>query len=136
MKALPVLPCHPCPHGNRCCSKGTNLRDDEAADIAEKYGAKSVILLVGQEIHERFAINGGTVSANTLWNRGAPEWATAVNQRGCVFLEPDGSCRLYAESFYPQVCRMFPWKDLASADRAEDAELCPAHGQPMATQTM
>ena len=122
---MPVLPCYPCPHSNRCCSKGTNLRDDEAADIAEKYGSETVLLLVGGEIHDRFSVDGDPVFASTLWNKGAPEWATAVTARGCVFLETDGACRLYNEPLYPRVCRMFPWKDLASVDEATDAKLCP-----------
>lgn len=120
-----MLPCLPCPHGNRCCSKGTNLRDDEAADIAEKYGSETVVLLVGGEIHDRFSVDGGPVPVNTLWYQGAPEWATAVTDQKCVFLEPDGACRLYDTPLYPRVCRMFPWSDPASTEQAADASLCP-----------
>lgn len=121
MKKL-SLPCLPCPHDNACCARGTNLSEEEARGLSLRHGEATVVLLDAMGIEARW---GRDVPPDTLWNRGVGlEWATALGARGCIFLQPDGACRVYNDPSYPEVCRRFPWSDLAGSP-AVDAHSCP-----------
>lgn len=123
MRRLPTLPCDPCPHGSVCCSHGTNLTDDEAVALGERYGMDKVVLMDRSGLERRFG-GGRPIEGETLWNGGEPEWATAVGPGGCVFLV-DNACSIHGDPSYPAVCRMFPWRGLGRSGLAVDAKVCP-----------
>jgi len=122
---LPVLPCFPCPHLNNCCSRGTNLSNDEAENLIRLYGTESVVKLSLDEVKSRFHNSLEEFNTSTLFNTGEPEWATALVNNKCYFLKTDGSCTLYGSENFPKLCDMFPWSDLKNPDRASDSYLCP-----------
>jgi hypothetical protein len=84
--AYPTLPCFPCPHASACCAFGVTLSDDEARAIADAHGADTVY--------------------RTRWG----EWRTRVKRGRCVMLT-DNSCAIHAASYFPAVCRGFPWTE-------------------------
>ena len=101
MRELPALPCYPCPHQSACCAFGVTLSEDEAAAIT--------------------AAHGSTTVYRTRWG----EWRTRVRGRRCVFLR-DNVCTIHAESYYPAVCRGFPWTDAETGGPYEyDRIICP-----------
>ena len=83
---FPALPCHPCPYAASCCAFGTSLSESEAAAIEADHGAGVVY--------------------RTRWG----EWRTRVTNRRCA-LYRDGGCSIHSQSYYPTVCRGFPWVD-------------------------
>lgn len=83
---LPSLPCFPCPHNASCCAYGTSLSDEEAKAIETNHGPGLVYF--------------------TRWG----EWRTRVRNNRCVLLR-DGCCTIHAQSYYPAICRGFPWID-------------------------
>ncbi len=101
MPDFPALPCFPCPHASVCCSWGVTLSDEEAAAISQVHGEDKVY--------------------RTRWG----EWRTRVRNRRCVFLRENG-CSIHAESYYPAVCRGFPWVDAETGGPYEyDQTICP-----------
>ena len=53
------------------------------------------------------------------------EWRTRVRRGRCVFLK-DNVCTIHAESYYPAVCRGFPWIDAETGGPYEyDRTICP-----------
>jgi hypothetical protein len=77
------------------------LSDAEAASIVESHGAGLVY--------------------RTRWG----EWRTRVRGGRCVFLR-DNVCLIHAESYYPSVCRGFPWTDAETGGPyAFDQTICP-----------
>lgn len=101
MSDFPSLPCFPCPHQSACCAHGVTLNDDEAAAVSAAHGADRIY--------------------QTRWG----EWRTRVRNGRCVFLE-DNVCAIHAESYYPAVCRGFPWTDAETGGPYEfDQTICP-----------
>ena len=101
MTVPPALPCYPCPHGSACCAFGVTLSVREAEAIIARFGANAAYL--------------------TRWG----EWRTRVRHKRCVFLV-DNACSIYRESFYPAVCRGFPWTDAETGGPYEyDRTICP-----------
>lgn len=99
--AFPKLPCFPCPHEAACCAYGSTATDDEAAAIIARFGEGKVY--------------------RTRWG----EWRTRVKGGRCVFFA-NGGCQIHAESFYPAVCRGFPWTDAETGGPYEfDRTICP-----------
>jgi hypothetical protein len=100
--SFPALPCYPCPYNASCCAYGTSLSEDEAAAITANMGAGLVY--------------------QTRWG----EWRTRVRNKRCV-LYRDGGCSVHDQSFYPALCRFFPWVDAESGGRYEyDVTICGA----------
>jgi hypothetical protein len=98
---FPALPCYPCPHASACCAYGVTLNESEATQIALRYGSGKAY--------------------RTRWG----EWRTRVKKGRCVFLSDHG-CTIYQESFYPAVCRGFPWTDAETGGPYEfDRTICP-----------
>ena len=83
---FPELPCFPCPYNASCCAYGTTLSDEEAAAIETNHGPGLVY--------------------KTRWG----EWRTRVRGKRCVMFR-DGGCTIHKQSYYPSVCRGFPWID-------------------------
>ena len=101
MRELPTLPCYPCPHRSSCCSYGVTLSDEEAAAIGQAHGADMVY--------------------RTRWG----EWRTRVRAKRCVFLR-ENACSIHAQSYYPVVCRGFPWTDAETGGPyLYDQTICP-----------
>ena len=101
MGDFPSLPCYPCPHHSACCAYGVTLGDDEAIALIRAHG--------------------DSVAYRTRWG----EWRTRVRGGRCVFLQ-DNVCRMPAESYYPSVCRGFPWTDAETGGPFEfDRTICP-----------
>lgn len=101
MRDFPSLPCYPCPHHSACCAYGVTLGDQEALAIIRAHG--------------------DSVAYRTRWG----EWRTRVRGGRCVFLH-DNVCRIHAESYYPSVCRGFPWTDAETGGPYEyDRTICP-----------
>ena len=99
--AFPPLPCYPCPHHSACCAYGATVSDEEAAAIIAAHGEGKVY--------------------KTRWN----EWRTRVKGKRCVFLV-DNACSIYGQSYYPAVCRGFPWLDSETGGPYEyDRTICP-----------
>ena len=109
--AHPALPCFPCPHGSACCAYGVTLSDDEAEAIARTHGAHLIY--------------------RTRWG----EWRTRVRQRRCVFLV-ENRCTIHGQSYYPAVCRGFPWTDAETGGPYQyDQTICPEFvGRPALVQ--
>jgi hypothetical protein len=98
--ALPTLPCFPCPYDSSCCAYGTTVSDEEAAAIEAEHGQGFVY--------------------KTRWG----EWRTHVRKKRCVF-HRDGGCSIHNKSYYPAVCRSFPWIDAETGGRYEwDVTIC------------
>jgi hypothetical protein len=101
MRDLPSLPCFPCPHHSACCAFGVTLSDDEAAAITRVHGSDPIY--------------------RTRWG----EWRTRVRGGRCIFLQ-DNVCTIHAESYYPAVCRGFPWTDAETGGPYQyDRTICP-----------
>lgn len=101
MSSLPALPCYPCPHESACCAFGVTVTEDEARAISARFDDAKVY--------------------RTRWG----EWRTRVKAKRCVFLA-DNACSIYRESFYPAVCRGFPWTDAETGGPYEyDRTICP-----------
>src|SRR5687768_2340281 len=98
---FPRLPCYPCPHGSACCAYGATVTEAEAAAIIAAHGEGKVY--------------------RTRWG----EWRTRIKGKRCVFLV-DNACSIYRESYYPAVCRGFPWVDSETGGPYEyDRTICP-----------
>jgi hypothetical protein len=101
MRELPSLPCFPCPHQSACCAYGVTLSEEEAEAIGRAYGPDT-----------RY---------RTRWG----EWRTRVRRGRCIFFR-DNTCTIHTESFYPAVCRGFPWIDAETGGPYEyDRTICP-----------
>jgi len=99
---FPPLPCYPCPHNASCCAYGTTLTDEEAAEIEANHGPGLVYL--------------------TRWG----EWRTRVRKQRCVLFR-DGGCSIHDRSYYPGVCKSFPWLDAETGGPYEyDVTICGA----------
>lgn len=99
---LPSLPCYPCPYDASCCAYGTTLTDAEAAAIEANHGLGLVY--------------------RTRWG----EWRTRVRGKRCA-LYRDGGCTIHDKSYYPAVCRGFPWTDAETGARYEfEVTICGA----------
>ncbi|HEY9226806.1 MAG TPA: hypothetical protein VIP11_09180 [Gemmatimonadaceae bacterium] len=100
--SLPSLPCYPCPYNSSCCAYGTTVSDEEAAAIEANHGPGLVY--------------------KTRWG----EWRTRVRGKRCA-LHQNGGCSIHDKSYYPAVCRSFPWVDAETGDRYEyDISICGA----------
>ena len=98
---FPSLPCYPCPHHSACCAYGTTLSDDEAEAIIAERGE-------GMVYQDRYG-----------------DWRTRVLKGRCVFLA-NNVCTIYDKSYYPEVCRGFPWLDAETGGPYEfDRDICP-----------
>jgi hypothetical protein len=99
---FPSLPCYPCPYDASCCAYGTTVTDEEAAAIEADLGPGLVY--------------------QTQWG----EWRTRVRKKRCV-LYRDGGCTIHDRSYYPAMCRGFPWVDGMTGKRYEyDTDICGA----------
>jgi hypothetical protein len=97
---LPSLPCFPCPYDASCCAYGVSLSDSEAAAIEADFGPGLVY--------------------RTRWG----EFRTRIRQKRCS-LYRDGGCTIHDKSYYPAVCRGFPWTDAETGGRYEyDVSIC------------
>lgn len=97
----PPLPCFPCPYDSACCAYGTTLTDEEAAAL--------------------IAVHGSSVAYQTRWG----EWRTRVRDRRCALFQ-NNRCIIHGESYYPAVCRCFPWTDAETGGPYEfDRTICP-----------
>jgi hypothetical protein len=97
---FPQLPCFPCPHDSSCCAFGTTVTESEAAAIEANHGP-------GLVYETRYG-----------------EWRTRVRQKRCVMYR-DGGCSIHDRSYYPAMCRSFPWTDAESGGRYEyDVTIC------------
>lgn len=99
---LPSLPCYPCPYNASCCAYGSTVTDEEATAIEAEHGPGFVY--------------------RTRWG----ESRTRVRNGRCVFFK-DGGCTIHDRSYYPAVCRGFPWTDAETGGRYEfDVTICGA----------
>jgi hypothetical protein len=97
---FPSLPCFPCPYSASCCAHGTTLTDQEAAAVTADFGPGLVY--------------------RTRWG----EWRTRIRNRRCVLFR-DGGCSIHDKSYYPAVCRGFPWTDAETGGRyLYDVSIC------------
>ncbi|MEO5567480.1 MAG: hypothetical protein ABIR92_03255 [Gemmatimonadaceae bacterium] len=97
---LPSLPCYPCPYQASCCAYGSTLSASEAAAIEADHGPGLVF--------------------KTRWG----EWRTRVKNKRCVLFR-NGGCTIHDKSYYPAVCRGFPWTDAETGGRYEfDVTIC------------
>ena len=97
----PALPCFPCPHQSACCAYGATLSDAEADAITAAHRADLIY--------------------RTRWG----EWRTRVSGGRCVFLQ-DNACTIYGHSYYPAVCRGFPFVDSETGGPYQfDRTICP-----------
>jgi hypothetical protein len=102
--SYPSLPCYPCPHNSSCCAYGSTVSEEEAAAIEANHGPGLVY--------------------RTRWG----EWRTRVKNKRCA-LHRDGGCMIHDRSYYPAVCRSFPWVDAYTGDRYEyDITICGEFG--------
>lgn len=98
---FPPLPCYPCPHRAACCAFGVTVDEQEARAIVAAWGDGKVY--------------------RTRWG----EWRTRIRNGRCVFYV-DGGCAIHTESYYPAVCRGFPWTDSETGGPYEfDRTICP-----------
>jgi hypothetical protein len=93
-EALPSLPCYPCPYNASCCAYGVTLSESEAAAIEADHGPGLVY--------------------QTRWG----EFRTRVREKRCS-LYRNGGCTIHDKSYYPAVCRGFPWTDAETGGRYE-----------------
>jgi hypothetical protein len=103
MSTLPSLPCYPCPYNASCCAYGVTLSDEEAAAIEANHGLGLVY--------------------QTRWG----EWRTRIRNRRCALFR-DGGCSIHDKSYYPAVCRGFPWTDDEGNRYEYDVMICGAFG--------
>jgi hypothetical protein len=98
--SFPALPCYPCPHNASCCAYGATVSGQEAAAIEADHGTGLVY--------------------KTRWG----EWRTRVKNKRCVMFQ-GGGCTIHGRSYYPAVCRGFPWTDAETGGRYEfDVTIC------------
>lgn len=101
LPVFPTLPCFPCPHNAACCAYGATVSEAEAAAIERDFGAGMVY--------------------RTRWG----EHRTRIRNGRCVFFQ-NGGCAIHARSYYPAVCRGFPWTDAETGGPYEyDRTICP-----------
>jgi hypothetical protein len=94
------LPCFPCPYDASCCAYGTSLSDAEAAAIEADHGP------------------------GLTYRTRAGDWRTRVKNKRCA-LYRDGGCTIHDRSYYPAVCRGFPWVDAETGGRYQyDVTIC------------
>jgi len=93
------LPCYPCPHNSSCCNYGTDLTQSETEQIIEAKGLGAVV-----------ASGDG--------------YRTAVVAGQCIFVK-DNTCSIHGESYYPVVCRGFPWVNDTGGPYEGDITICP-----------
>ncbi len=99
---VPSLPCYPCPYQSSCCAYGVTVSEEEAAAIEQHHGTGLVY--------------------KTRWG----EWRTRVRNGRCV-MHRDGGCSIHDKSYYPLLCRGFPWVDAETGGRYEyDVTICGA----------
>jgi hypothetical protein len=78
------------------------LTDEEAAEIEANHGPGLVYM--------------------TRWG----EWRTRVRKQRCVLFR-DGGCSIHDRSYYPNVCKGFPWIDAETGGPYEfDVTICGA----------
>src|SRR3954469_22220221 len=99
--SLPQLPCYPCPYEASCCAYGTTLSDEEAAAIEANHGE------------------------GLVYKTRSGEWRTRVRNKRCVMFQ-GGGCTIHNKSYYPTVCRGFPWTDSEGARYEYDISICGA----------
>jgi hypothetical protein len=100
MKLCQPLICFPCPHNGACCEFGVDITDEEADQMISIHGSESVIL-----------DDGG--------------YRTNV-KNGCCFFFLDGLCSIHSKSYYPKVCKSFPFEDgILGGPYQGDANECP-----------
>lgn len=98
---LPQLPCYPCPHQSICCSWGATVSEEEAQAIAADHGEGKVY--------------------ETRWG----ELRTRIKGGRCIFFVDQG-CSIHDKSYYPEVCRGFPWHDAETGGPYQfDRTICP-----------
>lgn len=100
-KALPSLPCFPCPYNASCCAYGVSLTDDEAMAIESDHGPGLVY--------------------RTRWG----EFRTRIRNKRCVMFR-NGGCTIHDKSYYPATCRGFPWHDSEGGRYEYDIGICGA----------
>jgi hypothetical protein len=101
MTTPPALPCYPCPHESNCCRWGTTVTEAEAKAILADFGDAYVVQM--------------------RWG----EWRTRVRGGRCAFLQ-NNVCIIHDRSYYPNVCRCFPWYDAETGGPYEfDQTICP-----------
>jgi Fe-S-cluster containining protein len=65
--------------------------------------------------------HGDCLIYRTRWG----EWRTRVRRGRCVFLT-DNRCTIHGRSYYPAVCRGFPWTDAETGGPYQyDQTICP-----------
>jgi hypothetical protein len=102
LPALPTLPCYPCPYDASCCAFGSTVTDEEAAAIEANHGP------------------------GLVYRTRSGEMRTRVRNGRCA-LYRDGACTIHDRSYYPAVCRGFPWTDAETGGRYEyDVTICGA----------
>src|SRR4051812_24845380 len=99
-QSFPDLPCFPCPHNSSCCAYGVTLSESEAAEIESNHGEGLVY--------------------RTHWG----EWRTRVRRKRCALFQ-NGGCSIHDKTYYPSLCRGFPWIDEETGERYEyDVTIC------------
>jgi Fe-S-cluster containining protein len=105
------MPCGHCPHGAACCQDGAALSLEERDAIIAHHGAHTVVW-------DQDTVDDG-------W----PGWRTATvagDGTGCVFLDGAKRCTIYDASYYPRICRGFPWFDDTLVEPYDDdVDFCP-----------
>ena len=99
------LPCFPCPHRAACCRWGTYLSRDEYWKLFGEFGRDFV-----------------------YFDDDANEYRTQVKDGRCAFFDSkNGGCSIHDHAAYPNVCKIFPYRDGRNAElpHAFDATICP-----------
>lgn len=131
--SLPVLnlPCHPCPHGAPCCSRGTELTEAEAHALMGALGHHIVVDLHPIQYRARFKYS----NLDDALDQTRTLYATALVPAGrdktqCILW--DNGCAIYGTELYPVMCRAYPGHDGIdpTVSPATDANLCPELGLP------
>lgn len=95
------LVCFPCPNNSMCCQHGVDIYPDEEVQIILNHGAEAVVS--GPNGMARTAVVDGT----------------------CIFMK-ENRCKIHAESYYPKVCKSFPFKDSESDEPYKGEVDCPS----------
>ena len=101
--ALPVLVCHPCPHGSACCRDGVQITAEEK---------DALVAVAGPD----------AVEWNTRWSAG--EWHTTTRAGTCFFML-NNECVIHDLPCYPARCRRFPNDDGNGGPYTRDRTRCP-----------
>lgn len=97
---LPALPCFPCPYNASCCAYGTSVSDAEAAAIESNHGP------------------------GLVYKTRSGDWRTRIRKGRCAMFA-NGGCTIHDKSYYPVICRGFPWVDGETGSRYEyDIMIC------------